>query len=260
MLMRIWASVARMYRPPTTVRIFLQARGYRAEGRFEEAAVLVAEGLRLDPDNLVGLLLSGSLHTIFREMPLAKTAYGRVLTIEPTHPRALLGLARIALEQGEAATCADLLRRALERYPDFPEAQALVEVTRSVAVNPVQHAVGLSSLRVDRLRVPSNSREALLARIDATLIFARPRGSRTEELAARTAQLCRMAAAMLARSGLNHLRHAIIEGAEESTYLRADDDVVLSMVFAREVEPRAALAHLERVWRNCRQELASEVA
>ncbi|MGH7392605.1 MAG: tetratricopeptide repeat protein [Candidatus Rokuibacteriota bacterium] len=260
-LTRIWKSVRSGRKPPTTVRIFRQASRDRDEGRFEEAADLVETGLRLDPDNLVGLLLAGSLHTVFREMHLAKTAFERVLSIDRAHPRALLGLARIALEEAEPGTCTELLQRALDRYPDFPEARALLDVVRTASEQvPQRPGPPVAALRVDRLRVPSDSREALLARIDATLIFAQPRGSRTEELAARTAQLCRLAAAMLTRCGLGPMHHAVIEGAAETTYLRADGQVVLSMAFGRDVELAAGLVHLERVWSNCRQELAIEVA
>ena len=255
---RIWHRVAQR-RPPSTVQIFRQASRYRDAGRFEEAATLVARGLRLDPDNIVGHLLAGSLHAIFREMPLARAAFERVLALDPMHPRALLGLARIALEESEIGASTEYLRRALARYPDFPEAQALLDVVRSTEPS-TRPARAAGSVRVDRLRVPPDSRELLLARIDATLIAAQPRGSRTDELAHRTAQLCRLAAAMLARSGLSGLQHAIIEGAAESTYLRADDEVVLSLAFSRDLEPTQGLAHLERVWTNCRHELSSEVA
>ena len=101
-----------------TVRILRQASRYRDEGRFEEAADLVETGLRLDPDNLVGLLLAGSLHTVFREMHLAKTAFARVLSIDRAHPRALLGLARIALEEAKPGTCTELLQRVIAADPD----------------------------------------------------------------------------------------------------------------------------------------------
>jgi len=262
LLARIWESVSSGRRRPTTVQIFRQANRCRDEGRFEEAAALVAQGLKLDPGNLAGLMLAGSLHTVFREVHLAKAAFERVLSIDATHPRALLGLARIALEQGEPGSCTELLQRALKRYPEFPEASALLEVVRASAKPPAAAArpaaAPPATLRIDRLRVPSDSREALLARIDATLIFAQPRGSRTEELAQRTAQLCRLASAMLTRSGLGTMHHAVIEGAAETTYLRADGQVVLSMAFGRDVELPAGLAHLERVWSNCRQELESE--
>jgi len=259
MLTRLWDSVTSGRRPATPLQVFRQASRYRDEGRFEEAADLVAQGLRRDPDNLVGLMLAGSLHTVFREMPLARAAFERVLAIDRAHPRALLGLARIALEEAEPGTCTELLQRALDRYPDFPEARALLDVVRTSTTQPASRpAAPVTGLRVDRLRVPTDSREALLARIDATLIFAQPRGSRTEELAARTAQLCRLAAAMLARSGLGTLHHAVIEGAAETTYLRADGQVVLSMAFGRDVDMAAGLAHLERVWSNCRHEMAAE--
>jgi tetratricopeptide (TPR) repeat protein len=256
---RFWHRVNRQRHSQSTVQIFRQASRQRDAGRFEEAAALIARGLKLDPDNLVGHLLAGSLHAIFREMRLAQAAFERVLALDPTHPRALLGVARIAMEEGQIGTCTEYLRRALARYPDFPEAQALLEVVRSTTNSP-RVVRAPTSVRLDRLRVPTDSRELLLARIDATLIVAQPRGSRTDELAARTAQLCRLAAAVLNRSGMGPLHHATIEGAAESTYLRADGEVVLSLAFSRDVEPSVALAHLERVWTNCRHELASEVA
>lgn len=257
-LTRIWSKVARRKRPLSTVKLFRQASRYRDEGRFEEAATLVARGLRLDPDSLVGHLLAGSLHTIFRDMHLARAAFERVLRLDPTHPRALLGLARIALEEGQAGGCREYLDRALQRYPDFPEAQALLEVVKTIGMVSASRTLRPATVRLDRLRVPTESRELLVARIDATLILAQPRGSRTDELAARTAQLCRVASAMLTRSGLGPLQHAIIEGAAESTYLRADAEVVLSLAFGRDVELATGLAHVERVWTNCRNELASD--
>ena len=54
-----------------------------------------------------------------------------MLSLDPEHPRALLGLARIAFESGEAGTAGQLLERALRVYPDFPEAIALLDATRS---------------------------------------------------------------------------------------------------------------------------------
>src|SRR5919197_2427034 len=149
---RIWHRVAQR-RPPSTVQIFRQASRYRDAGRFEEAATLVARGLRLDPDNIVGHLLAGSLHAIFREMPLARAAFERVLALDPMHPRALLGLARIALEESEIGASTEYLRRALARYPDFPEAQALLDVVRSTEPS-TRPARAAGSVRVDRLRVP----------------------------------------------------------------------------------------------------------
>ena len=39
---------------------------------------------------------------------------------------------RLALEEDDITTCRSLLRRALARYPDFPEARALLEVARGL--------------------------------------------------------------------------------------------------------------------------------
>jgi tetratricopeptide (TPR) repeat protein len=261
-LTRLWNRLTGSKPSPLAVRIFQRARRCRDEGRFEEAAALVAEGLRLDPDSLVGHLLAGSLHAVFRETRQARAAFERVLALDPMHPRALLGLARMALEEGEAGTCTLLLTRALARYPDFPEAQALLDVVlnppaRATAARPAPQG---GAIRADRLRVPADSRETLLARADGTPIFAQPRGLRTEELAARIAQLCKVASATLARSGLGALHHAVVDGAAERTFLRADGDMVLSLAFSREVRTDTALAHLERVWANCRAELAGRSA
>lgn len=247
-------------RSPTTVQLFRSATLHRNAGRFEEAAALVERGLGLDPNNVVGLLLAGSLHAVFRETQLAQTAFERVLTLDPTHPRALLGMARMALEAGEAGTCTDFLRRALGRYPDFPEARALLEAVSHADGDAAPRQGATQPLRIERLRVPQESRETLLARIDATLIFAQPRGTSTDDVAARTARLCRLTGAMLARCGLRRWTHAVLEGAAETTFLRADDEVVLSIAFGRDIEMGAGLAHVDRLWTNCRQELASQVA
>jgi len=260
-LTRIFQAVAGPRRRDPTVALFRQAARYRDAGRFEEAAELIARGLKLHPDNIVGHLMAGSLHFVFREMDRAKAEFERVLTLDGVHPRALLGLARIAMEEDEHERSAEFLRRALGRYPDFPEAQALLAVvTAAGAVSTPRPAHAAPAIVADRLRVPPESREMLLARADAALLAAQPRGPRSEELASRTAQLYRLAAALLERSGMHALHHAIIEGAAENTYLRSEDDTLLSLTFGRDLEVPAALTHLERVWTNCKAELSGESA
>lgn len=93
-------------------------------------------------------------------------------------------------------------------------------------------------------------------RRDATLVFATARGPRTEAVAAGAVKLARIATAMLARAGFGPLRHAVIEGAAETTYLRADDAALLTLAFDTDVKAATAVAHLERVWGSCRSELA----
>jgi tetratricopeptide (TPR) repeat protein len=260
MFARAWRRLRSRRRVPVSIELFRRANRYRTEGRFERAAVLVAHGLRLDPDSVVGNLLAGQLHAIFRETAQARVAFDRVLARDPTQPRALFGRARVALEEGEPGTCREYLTRALARWGDFPEAQALLEVVREAGPKPGAAARAVSPLRLDRVRLPVEGRELLFARIDATLILAQPRGMRSDELAVRTAHLCRVAVALLARAGCGPLREALIEGAAERTYLRADDEVVLSLTFGRDVPVAEAAASVERVWANCRSELDSHVA
>lgn len=259
LLTRLWNKVTHRRRPETTVQIFRQAAHCRDAGRFEEARALVDRGLQLDPDNVVGLLLTSSLHVVFREMSQAKSALERVLTVDSTHPRALLGMARLALEEGDAGASTGFLRRALARYPEFPEAQALLEVVGHTGAPVRAKAVPGPAIRHERLGVPLESKEALLARIDGTLLFAQPRGLHADEVAVRTAQLSRLATAMLARCGLTQLTHAVIEGSAEMTFLCADDALVLSLTFGRDGDISAGLADLERLWANCHKELAHQV-
>lgn len=268
-------------RRPTSAQMFRQAQRLRDRGRIEDAAELVTEALMREPGSVVGHLLAGSLHMTQRETGQARTSFERVLALEPTQPRALLGLARISLEDGDAGACRDLLSRALARYPDFPEARALLELTQDLAGNggskPATAPAGITAvtrgagiatapsapamtpagvIATDRLRLPAESRETLFMRTDATLLFAEPRGPRTEAVAASAVKLARIATAVLARAGFGPLRHAVIEGAAETTYLRMDDAALLTLAFDRDVTPATAVSHLERVWGRCRTELA----
>ena len=209
---RIWHMLGGgRRRRPTSAQMFRQAQRLRDDGRFEDAAELVADALIREPGSVVGHLLAGSLHMTLRETGQARTSFERVLALEPTQPRALLGLARIALEDGETLACRDLLSRALARYPDFPEARALLDVARglstgaepkrpappvtaaapipaptpSVAAAPAPAGRAVSTATIppeataapkdltpaERLRLPSESREALFMRPDATLVF-----------------------------------------------------------------------------------------
>src|SRR5215813_9870361 len=65
--------------------LFRQADRYRNEGRYEDAARLVAEGLKRDPDSSVGHLLSAYLHVAARQTDRAKSEFHRVLALDPYH-------------------------------------------------------------------------------------------------------------------------------------------------------------------------------
>jgi tetratricopeptide (TPR) repeat protein len=252
-------EVVSLARRPTTVQLFRRAGHYRDSGRFEEAAELIASGLELDPDSTVGHLLAGSLHTVFREMHLARTSFERVLTLDPSHPRALLGLARISLEEGDREASVRHLEQALERYPDFPEARALLEVVTSLGTVPAA-APPVAALRIDRLRAPAEVREVLVARADGTLLAAAPRGVRSPDSAARLARLCRLAGAILRHAGLGDLEQAVLESSTDATFLRADPATLLCLALPREADLAPGLVHLERVWANCAAEIEAHQA
>src|SRR2546426_4432035 len=255
---RIWHLVRGKKRQPTGTLMLRRVQRLRDEGRYRRAAGLVDEALLHDPSSVVGHLLAASLHMVLRETGQARTSFERVLALEPTQPRALLGLARVELEDGEAAACCALLNRALARYPDFPEARALLEVAQELlaTAEATRDATSTGAVYADRLRLPVESREALFMRADATVIVAEPHGPRTDAVAAHAVKLATVATAMLGRAGLGPLRHAVIEGAAETTYLRRDDAALLTLSFDRDVKCTTALGHLERVWRRCRSELA----
>src|SRR2546421_4512770 len=126
----------------------------RREGRYAEAGALVARALELDPGNLHAHLLAAYLHVARRAPAPAREEFRWVLGHDANHARALLGLARIALEEGDAHECRDLLRRALRFYPEFPEAAALLEAVRTREAAPPPPANATAAPRVDRRRLP----------------------------------------------------------------------------------------------------------
>jgi tetratricopeptide (TPR) repeat protein len=255
---RIWHIVARKRRPSTSVQMFRRAQHLRDEARYKRAALVVEDALLQDPRSVVGHLLAASLHMVLRETGQARASFERVLALEPTQPRALLGLARVALEEGDAAACLELLTRALTRYPDFQEARALLEVARGLVTtaDAKRTAASNGAIHANPLRLPAESLEALFMRADATVLFAEPHGPRTNAVAGSAMKLATVATAMLEGAGLGPLRHAVIEGVADTTYLRADDAALLTVSFDRDLKSATAVEHLKRVWDRCRSELA----
>ena len=116
LLGRVWRAFRGSRRALTSTDCFLLADQSRREGRLEEAASLVAQGMALDPRSVLGHLLAASLHAALRRSAAAKAELTAALALDPRHPRALLGLARIALEvsvNGRPAGALALSPRAL---------------------------------------------------------------------------------------------------------------------------------------------------
>jgi predicted regulator of Ras-like GTPase activity (Roadblock/LC7/MglB family) len=181
-------------------------------------------------------------------MPAAKASFRRVLALDPYHPRALFGLARIALEEGDIEGCRPFLDRAIQYFPDFPEAKALQEMVATWTAPAAVPSTSIGSISTERLRLPTGARDVVLTHADGTLVFAQGGEERQKQLALHMTQVYRIASATLARAGLGALRRGVVEGASETTFLRSDGGVILGVTLAREVEVGAGLVQVGRLW------------
>lgn len=247
-LERTWSGIAGLVKPRSASSLFRLADQYRHEGRYEDAAELVTEGLRVSPNIAVGHLLDAYLHVVFREMPAAKASFRRVLGLDPYHPRALFGLARIALEEGDIEGCRPFLDRAIQYFPDFPEAKALQEMVATWTAPASGASTAIGTISTERLRLPPGAQDLVLTRADGTLVFAQGSEERQKHLGLHMTQVYRIASATLARAGLGAMRRGVIEGAAETTFLRSDGGVILGVALARDVEVGAGLVQVGRLW------------
>ena len=119
----------------------------------------MASGLALDPNSVTGHLLAAYLHVAQRTIEPAKREFRWVLGRDASHPRALLGLARIALEEGDLVGCRECLSSALRAYPDFPEASAVLD---ALAAPPTSATPTTAPPRLERLRLPGAARALVL--------------------------------------------------------------------------------------------------
>ncbi|MEX2148504.1 MAG: tetratricopeptide repeat protein [Candidatus Rokuibacteriota bacterium] len=246
LLSRMWAS----RRALTLVEAFRRADRFRREGRLPEAMAMVGYGLGLDPDNITGHLLAAYLHAAGRAMAPAKAEFQWVLGRDPHHARALLGLARIALEEGQPTGCRELLGRALRFYPEFPEAQALLGAVTALAA-PAPPAV--APVTLDRLRLPDHGRSLVVARHDGALVGT---GDGDDDEATRAAALARIlvvAAAALTRGGFGAVRRAIVEDREEAVFARTDGAMLVALTLPRTTAITQGLLEVNRLWAGVRQ-------
>ena len=253
LLRRLWTP--RGGRAPLTVAEALRrAEQRRREGRYTEASLLVERGLTLDPGNITAHLLAAYLHTARRATAPAKEEFRWVLGRDPNHARALLGLARIALEEGDARTCHDLLRRALRFYPDFPEAAALMEAVHARETAP-STAPSARAPRVERLRLPGTGRALIVARADGGLLASQPVADDAKDVAEAQARALRLAATALTRAGLGPLHRAIVEDGRDAVFTRTDGELVVSLALPRATDPTQGLLDVNRLWSATLHEL-----
>ena len=249
LLGRTWNGIASIVvRPPTAAALFRRALEYRNAGRYDEAARLVAEGIEQAPQSSIGHLLAGYLCAARREIEPAKLAFRRVLALDPYHPRALLGLARIALEENDLEASRALLDRALQFYPDFPEARALQEMAISpsgpAAATTGAAPAGTPLMSAGDLELGIPARDLSVTRADGSPVVARVDDKRAQVLAHHLAQVHRMATATLACAGLGPLRRGVVETGGGMTLLLSDAGLILSATVDGHVEIGAGLTQI----------------
>lgn len=254
-LRRVWSVLTGGTRPPTAVELVHRADRERREGRLEEALTLTQDALAHDPSNLLGHLLAAGLHAAFRRTDLARSEYRAVLRLDRQQPRALLGLARISLEEGDPAACRGLLTEALHVYPDFPEARALLDVVSTMRA-PAE--VTATPGRIERLPLPVGSRECVVTRPDGSVVFAYPSAGAAKTLGGHLVRLSRVATATLARAGLGALEEAVIESSAGATYIRSDSRLILALTLPRDVAMGTGHRHLDGLWDRCVAEMGLE--
>ena len=247
LLSRIWDAITSFTRPPNAATLFRRADLYRQEGRFEEAAELVAQGLRLAPNNGVGHLLSAYLHLAFRQIGPAKSEFQSVLDLDPYHPRALLGLAKIALEERDLAACRPFLDKALQ--------EMVASWTMTAAPAGQRPAYAGPPIQVEKLKPPAGGREFVLTQADGTLVFSQQGDKDAEDLAAHVTQVYRIASATLQRAGLGSLRRGIVQAFTETTFFRSNDRFILALSFPQDVKVGFGLLETDKLWTTSLREL-----
>ncbi len=253
LLGRVWRALRGWRRPVTSADCFRLAEQHRQAGRLEDAASMVAQGMALDPRSVLGHLLAAYLHAALRRSAAAKAEFTAALALDPLHPRALLGLARIALEEGDTTRSAQLLREALRFTPDFPEARALLEAT-GYDETPIDARNGAEPSLLDRLSLPLGSRQCVVRRPDGSVLFAHPDATAAEALGASVARLTRIASAMLARAGLAAMESAAVDGSGGTMFVRTGDDLIVALTLGREVPLGTGQRHADALWTRCRAE------
>ena len=256
LLRRLWRPAAR-HAPLTVPDALRRAEQRRREGRYAEASALVTRALELDRDNLHAHLLAAYLHVARRATAPAKAEFRWVLGHDANHARALIGLARVALEEGDGRACHDLLRRALRFYPDFPEAAALLDALRARDSPPPAAA---PAPRVDRLRLPGTGRALIVGRADGGLIAAQPVTDEAKDVSEALARALRLAAAALQRCGLGPVHRAIIDDGRDAVFMRTDGDLVVSLALPRATDPPQGLLDVNRLWSATLHELGLAAA
>jgi tetratricopeptide (TPR) repeat protein len=246
-LRQAWSWLIAAMGHSTPAALFRRADRYRNEGRYDEAARLVVQGLQEDPGSSVGHLLSAYLHVANRAMDAAKADFHRVLALDRYHPRALVGLAKINLEEQDIEGATSLLDRALQYYSDFPEARALREMVVSWSKAPAAAGEGHPAA-VGGDPITAVERDVVVTRLDGVIVYSKIDEERAGQVAQHLIQVYRMASATLARAGFGIPRRSVIDTGSQMTFVLSDTDHLLSATLDGNVEIGAGLAQTGRLW------------
>jgi tetratricopeptide (TPR) repeat protein len=230
----------------TPAMLFRHADRCRIEGRYGEAARLVAEGLRQAPDSTVGHLISAYLHVAAHRADHARREFDRVLALDPYHPWALLGLARICIEDQDHKGAAALLDRALDYCPDFADARLLRETLGHVPRTQRSPGEAHGSAALGPA-APAEERDVFAMRTDGKLLVARTGEERGSQLAEHLMQVHRTVSFALSLAGLGSLKHAAIETGSCTTFILKDADLVFSATLDGVVDIGTGFARIELV-------------
>lgn len=97
---------------PVQANVLEQAQHLADQGRLAEAAMLCETSLREQGPSARAYYLLGLVHDVGRDTENAKECFSKVLYLEPNHYEALVHLALLAEQQGEAGSAALLRQRA----------------------------------------------------------------------------------------------------------------------------------------------------
>ena len=265
LLARIWAAIrgggerhGAPARPATIVELLQKAERARRGGQLAEAETLVARALEIDPRHGLAHLLSGYLHAAARRPEAARAAFRTVLATEPDHPRAMLGLAKTDLEVGDVVGARDLLERALRAYPEFPEARALLDVVRGLALaHSAAAAAPVPELQLRPPTLPPDTRECMLLDVKGTVLFSHPVSRTRQALAEHLVRVAGMASAALGRAGLGAMRRGSMRSNSGTTFLVCDARLILALTLPPDADPGAAFRDTEALWGRCIAELSA---
>lgn len=135
----------------TAIGTAVRYLGIRRHELFQDAVKAYDEAIALDPNILEPRLLMGDMFIERYDSPNAQQAFQEVFAINPVHPQALLGMARVREFDGESAQALELAEKSLEINYQLVGARVLLarlkldsenpqeaeaEIEKALAVNP----------------------------------------------------------------------------------------------------------------------------